>query len=323
MKAFLFQDSSSGLELRDLPIPEPGPGQALIAVKAAGLCHSDTHVVKGGGDAWMCKRPIVLGHEVAGTVIKFGPNTPASSFKPGDSIVVACVGHPIEERNFAEAIGVGHDGGYAEFALAYCKHLVRIPDGVSFAQAAVATDSISTAYHAVVTEGRAAPSTTVAVIGLGGLGLNGVAIAALQGARVYGVDINTDKFEQAKSFGTIDCSSNLDAFSDVVFDIIIDFAGVGSTTAAAMSAVKLGGRVVVVGLGASSITIPSASLVTRNIELRGSTSASMEELRSVLELISSGALSPNIEEIPFEDIPKGLELLGTNQVLSRLYAVPG
>ncbi|EKG13838.1 Alcohol dehydrogenase superfamily zinc-containing [Macrophomina phaseolina MS6] len=171
MKAFLFQDSSSGLELRDLPIPEPGPGQALIAVKAAGLCHSDTHVVKGGGDAWMCKRPIVLGHEVAGTVIKFGPNTPASSFKPGDSIVVACVGHPIDERNFAEAIGVGHDGGYAEFALAYCKHLVRIPDGVSFAQAAVATDSISTAYHAVVTEGRAAPSTTVAVIGLGGLGL--------------------------------------------------------------------------------------------------------------------------------------------------------
>lgn len=145
----------------------------------------------------------------------------------------------------------------------------------------------------------------------------------MQGARVYGVDINTDKFEQAKSFGAIDCSSNLDAFSDVVFDIIIDFAGVGSTTAAAMSAVKLGGRVVAVGLGASSITIPSASLVTRNIELRGSTSASMEELRSVLELISSGALSPNIEEIPFEDIPKGLELLGTNQVLSRLYAVPG
>ncbi|KAL1619901.1 hypothetical protein SLS56_009918 [Neofusicoccum ribis] len=322
MKAFQFDNAATGLELRDVPVPEPGIGQALIAVKAAGLCHSDTHVVKGGGEAWMQARPITLGHEVAGVIVKLGPGPSASSFCCGDRVTVALLGHPINDRDFKQAIGVGYDGGYAEYAVAYYKHMVKIPDGVSFAQAAVATDSIATAYHAVVTEGRVTDSTTVAIIGLGGLGLNGVTISALQGAKVYGVDVNTAKFEQAKEFGAIDCSSSLDQFSDIIFDVIVDFAGVGSTTAAAISTVKLGGCVVLVGLGASSMQITTASLVTRNVDLRGSVGASIEELHRVLGLIASGSISPKLQEIPFGDVPKGLQLLGTNEVNGRLFAVP-
>lgn len=80
---------------------------------------------------------------------------------------------------------------------------------MGFADAAVSSDSVATAYHAVVAEGRVSESTTVAVIGLGGLGLNGVAIAALRGARVFGVDINRDKFEQARALGAVVCATNL------------------------------------------------------------------------------------------------------------------
>lgn len=327
MKAFRFLGAEEGLALRELPVPTPGPGQALIQVKAAGLCHSDTHVLHGGGAAWMCALPITLGHEVAGIITSLGdgpapPSSLSAPLKVGDRVAVACVGHPIQERNFQEALGVGCDGGYADYAVAPLKNLVRLPDSVSFVDAAVATDSIATAYHAVVAEGGVSESTTVAVIGLGGLGLNGVAIAALRGARVFGVDINTDKFEQARQLGAARCATSLTQFEDETFDVVLDFAGAQPTVEAAVATVRPGGRVVLVGLAAQKVQITTTSLVTQNVSLKGSTSASIQEFREVLDLLASGSLKPYVQEIPFEDIPKGLEMLGKGEVNGRLYTIP-
>ncbi|KAJ3958546.1 hypothetical protein N0V92_004875 [Colletotrichum tropicale] len=323
MKAFRFHGADAGLRLETVPVPTPGPSHALIQVKAAGLCHSDTHVLHGGGAAWMSALPVTLGHEVAGVIISFGDDTPPSShFMVGDRVAVACVGHPIEERNFQEALGVGCDGGYAEYAVAPLKNLVKIPNSVDFASAAVATDSIATAYHAVITEGAVNDRSTVAVIGLGGLGLNGVAIAALRGARVFGVDINTSKFDQARSLGAIDCSTSLAQFSEEKFDVILDFAGAQETVEAAVSTVRPGGCVVLVGLASKKIQITTTAIVTQNISLKGSTSASIPEFREVLELLASGRLKPHLDELPFEDVPKGLKMLGNGQVSGRLYTVP-
>ena len=86
---------------------------------------------------------------------------------------------------------MGYDRGYAEYAFAYLECVVPTLDGVSFAQAAVATDSIATAYRAVAAEACVIASVTITVVGLGGLGMNGVTITALQGATVYGVDIDS------------------------------------------------------------------------------------------------------------------------------------
>lgn len=326
MKAFRFLGAEEGLVLQELPIPTPGSGQALIQVKAAGLCHSDTHVLHGGGAAWMCALPITLGHEVAGIITSLGdepvPPSQTPPFKIGDRVAVACVGHPIQERDFQEALGVGCDGGYAEYAVAPLKNLVKLPDSVSFADAAVATDSVATAYHAVVAEGCVSKSTTVAVIGLGGLGLNGVAIAALRGARVFGVDINMDKFEQARALGAVDCATSLAQFGGETFDVVLDFAGAQATVDAALTAVRPGGCVVLVGLAAQKVQITTTSLVTQNVSLRGSTSASIQEFREVLDLLASGSLKPYVEEIAFEDIPKGLDMLGRGEVNGRLYTIP-
>ncbi|KAM0274258.1 hypothetical protein ACHAQH_008017 [Verticillium albo-atrum] len=322
MKAFQFLGAKEGLRLSNLPIPKATPGHAVIRVKAAGLCHSDTHVLHGGGAAWMCKLPITLGHEVAGVITELDPSSSSSDFSVGDRVAVACVGHPIQERSFAEALGVGLDGGYAEYALAPVKNLVKIPDGVDFPIAAVATDSIATAYHAVVAEGAVTASSTVAVIGLGGLGLNGVAIAALRGARVYGVDINEGKFEQARAAGAVDCATSLARFSDQTFDVILDFAGAQPTVEAAMATVRPGGTVVLVGLASEKVAFTTTALVTQNISLKGSTSASVQEFREVLELLASGGLKPHVEEIAFEDVPKGLERLGGGEAAGRLYAIP-
>ncbi|KAK7708365.1 hypothetical protein SLS63_013502 [Diaporthe eres] len=190
------------------------------------------------------------------------------------------------------------------------KNASRPPGSVSFVDAAVATDSVATAYHAVVAEGRVSESTTVAVIGLGGLGLNGVAIAALCGARVFGVDVNTDKYEQARKLGAIHCATSLKQFEGETFDVVLDFAGAQPTVEAAVATVRPGGTVVLVGLAAQKVQITTTSLVTQNVSLKGSTSASIQQFREVLDLLASGSLKPYVEEIPFEDIPKGLEMLG-------------
>ncbi|KAK7417658.1 hypothetical protein QQX98_004479 [Neonectria punicea] len=320
MKSFQLNFPDAPFQLQSLPIPEPGQGQALIAVKAAGLCHTDAHYVDGHGIEMLPTLPLTLGHEVAGTVVKLGSEP--SPVQVGDRVAVALVAHPVEKATRATTIGLGYNGGYSEFALAHYEHLVKIPDGVTFPQAAVATDSISTAYHATVVTGGVTKSTTVAVIGIGGLGLNAVAISVLQGAEVYAIDLNETKYDDAKRLGVVACSSSLGSFPAVVFDVIIDFVGSTSTVSAALSSVKKDGTVVMVGLDGKNLEVSSVMLVTKSVTLKGSFGSAKEELMEVLNLIASGKITPKLTEIPFEDVSKGLEDIRKNKVEGRLFVQP-
>ncbi|KAJ3536353.1 hypothetical protein NM208_g6759 [Fusarium decemcellulare] len=321
MQSFRYGGPNSPFQLQHLPIPEPGPGQALISVEAAGLCHTDAHYVDGHGIEMLPSLPITLGHEVAGTVVKVGSEP--CPVQVGDRVVVALVAHPVEQATRASTIGLGYDGGYSEFAIAHYEHLVKIPDGVTFPQAAVATDSISTAYHAAVVTAGVRGSTTVAVIGIGGLGLNAVAISVLQGANVYGIDVNEAKYDDAKRLGAVACSPTLDSFPGVIFDAVIDFVGSTSTISAGISSVRKGGTVVMVGLNGKNLEVSSMLLVTKSISLKGSFGAAKEELMEVLNLIASGKITPKLTEIPFRDVPKGLEDIKNNKVEGRLFVRPG
>ncbi|KAH8650493.1 chaperonin 10-like protein [Ilyonectria robusta] len=320
MKSFRLGFPDTPFQLQNIPIPEPGQSQALIAVKAAGLCHTDAHYVEGHGIEMLPSLPLTLGHEVAGTVVKLGSEP--CPVQVGDRVAVALVAHPVEKATRATTIGLGYDGGYSEFALAHYEHLVKIPDGVTFAQAAVATDSISTAYHATVVTGGVTKSAKVAVIGIGGLGLNAVAISVLQGAKVYGIDLNEAKYDDAKRLGAVACSSRLDSFAGVVFDVVLDFVGSTSTISAALSSVRKGGTIVMVGLDGKNVEVSSVMLVTKSVSVKGSFGSSKEELVEVLNLIASRKITPKLTEIPFEDVPKGLEAIKKNKVEGRLFVQP-
>ncbi|GMG30226.1 Alcohol dehydrogenase zinc-binding domain protein [Aspergillus oryzae] len=296
MKAFQFDDVQSGLHLRTVSRPQPAHGQVIIQIKAAGLCHSDCFILQDDQYNMIMKRPIVLGHEVAGTIIELGPGV--SDYEVGDKVVVGIPTHPVAQDSFIKAIGLGYDG------------------------AAVANDSIATAYHAVITEGHVSPNSRVAIVGLGGLGLSAIQIAAIHGARIYAVDIDETKFPLARELGAIGCASGLDKFEDIVFDTVVDFAGAGITTAAAVNAVKPCGRVVVVGLAAKQMNLDTHSVITRNITLQGSIGSSLEELKEVLRHIADGRLSPILEEISFDSIPQGLERLAQGKVTGRLFTDP-
>lgn len=320
MKAYHFHSPDTGLVPVDLPDPVPGPDQVVLDVEAAGMCQSDVHILNGHGDDWLRKRPIVLGHEVAGTIIALGPQV--TDFAVGDRVAVALIAHPIEEADFAAAIGLGFDGGYAHKVAVPARNLVAIPDSVPFTHAAVATDSIATAYHAVVAESGAGPESTVVIIGLGGLGLNGVRVAALCGATVYGVDVDPSVFEAAIGQGATACFASITEVPGII-DAVIDFAGMGVTTADAVIAVKPGGRVVVVGLGAPEATLPTHALITKNVQIRGSLGASIDELKAVLALIADGSLTPTIEEVGFGDLESAIRRLESGDVQGRLVTRPG
>ncbi|KAH7120229.1 chaperonin 10-like protein [Dactylonectria estremocensis] len=320
MHAFQYLNSQTGLEPRDIPVPEPGNGQVQLEVKAAGMCHSDCHIVSGTSDAWLIKKPITLGHEVAGIITKVGPGV--TGFSSGDRVAVSQVCHPVEERDWSLGIGLGFDGGYAQYAVAPVRRLMHIPNGVSFAQAAVATDALATSYHAVVAEAGAKPGITVGVIGLGGLGMSGLTFGVLQGAIVYGIDIVEDKFEEAKQLGAHGCFKSIDEAEGVSFDAIVDFAGTGSSTQGALSAVKQGGKVVVVGLASKTVTVPTDVLVLRTVALVGSLGASVEDLAEVLKLLQERRIDPLLVEVPFSEIPASIGALAKGGVKGRLWADP-
>lgn len=319
MKAFQFDNVEEGLALKDVPTPKPLPGEVLVKIEAAGICHSDAHALKGEGASWLGKRPITLGHEVSGTVAELGSQV--TGFNVGDRVGVALL--PTDDGDWSHIVGVGRDGGYAEKVTVPAKVLVPLPDGVDFPQAAVATDSVATAYHAVVAEAAVTASTTVAIVGLGGLGLNGVRIAAFKGATVYGVDIDEKKFADATAQGAKACFRKLDDIpSSVSIDVVVDFAGVGVTTQDALRRVRSSGTVVLVGIGAPTFEVSSHNLMMRSLVLRGSRGATFDEYREVLKLIAAGEIVPKLEEVPFSAIPDSLQRLERMEVVGRLFARP-
>nr|QOE88873.1 hypothetical protein [Fusarium oxysporum f. sp. apii] len=321
MKAFQFMTPSTGLEHKEVPVPVPAKNQLLVQIRAAGLCHTDCNIASGLDDTFFWKRPIILGHEIAGVVVEIGSDV--TKFKVGDP-VVAIIGteHPITFGDVTTAAGIGYDGGFAQYVALFESKTLRIPEGVTFAQAAVATDAIATAYHAVVIEGQISASSKVAIIGLGGLGLSAAQIASRFGSKVYGIEHDTRKYVAAAQAGVYACAKSFDDFPGVRFDVAIDFAGAGSTTAAAAKAMEPGGKVVLVGLSKKQATLDTYQLVAFGVTLKGSAGSSIDEVEKSLQMIANKEIEPLLEEISFSRIKEGLDRVSQGNVIGRLYADP-
>lgn len=310
MEAYRLFPDETQLRLVKVEIPRPSVEEVLIKVQACGLCHSDCHIMHGAG--WV-KRPRTLGHEVAGEIVGLGEGV--FDVQLEDRVAVALMAP-------SSGIGLDFDGGFARYALAPAQNLVHIPPQVSFEQAAVATDAALTAYNAVVVEAKVDSATTVAILGLGGLGLFGLRFATLQGATVYGIDTDESKFEPAYASGAKSCANSLDCFKDVVFDVIVDFVGLTATVAAAVRYVKWKGRIVLVGLGDTELNLPTFPIVFKQLEIKGSLGGSKDELVVVLDLIAAGKIAPSLKEIPFSEVCEGYRRLESGQVKGRLFTRP-
>lgn len=309
MKAWIFHGAGKPLELKDIPEPTAAPGEIVIDVKASGLCHSDVSALDDPN--WSVNfpdEPVVLGHEIAGVVSEIGEEV--TNLKVGDR-----VGVPSGPPNVN---GYFRDGGYAENTTAIADAVVKIPDSVGFIQAASGTNASNVAHHAVVDRGGATEGMKVGIIGLGGLGQIGARIAVVRGCEVYVAEIKEDIWPLAKEIGAVDVASDITAFKDKDLDVIIDFAGFGTTTNQAIETVREYGRVVQVGMGRIVFEFHTNPLILRQVELIGSMGGGVDDLAGVYDLMASGQLNPAITTMSFDEIDEGLDRLRQGTVTGRI-----
>ncbi|MGI3781707.1 MAG: zinc-binding dehydrogenase, partial [Janthinobacterium lividum] len=298
------------LELHDVPAPVPGPGELVLDVKAAGICHSDVGFLDGTLSGLLPKRPITLGHEIAGVVSAVG--TDVTGFEVGQRVAIPCdIATP----------GTSMDGGFAEQVLTPAGFVIPVPEGVALDQAAAATDAGMTSYHAAITVGGVRAGSKVGVIGLGGLGALALQICVGVGAEVYAAEINEKVWDLGRQLGATAVAKDIGEFAEQDLDVIIDYAGFGTTTAAAIDTVRPDGTVVQVGLGRPEGTINLQRLTLSRLTLVGSQAGTQEDCAAVLRLIAAGKLASTITRIGFDEIGDGVQRLERGGVIGRLVAV--
>lgn len=293
------------VRIAELPVPSPGPGQVLVEVGACGVCASDLHVVTGhtpAGDL-----PQVLGHEAAGDVAAVGDGV--TDWQVGDRVLVLpawscfecayCRGGRENLCRSLRVMGVDVDGAQAGYALADQRALVPVPRSVPVEQAAILVDAVATPYHAMkragITEGL-----TVAITGLGGLGMHAVQLCRLAGAAtVVGVDVDPVNLERAREWGAdavVDASGGRAArrvreLTEGGVDRSLEFVGANETIDQAIKMLAPGGRAVVVGLTPEPLrTLPSSLLVSNELEVVGSFGSTLQDVNELVDLLDAGRL---------------------------------
>lgn len=304
MKAVQIVSTGSPLEDRTVPEPVPSATDALVAVEAAGICHSDAHYQDGTSAAGPF--PLTPGHEVAGVVISIGSEV--ETVQPGDRVALHylvtcgrcrhCLAGDEQFCPSAEMIGKHRSGGYAERIVVPARNLVAVPDGVDIAHAAVAMCSTSTSFHAL-RRADLRGGETVTVVGAGGLGQSAVQLASICGARrVIAIDTDQERLSLAESFGalTIDATAGdpvdeVHRIEPAGSDVVVDLVGVPTTVRQATKMAAIHGRVAVVGISDLSADIDTyRDLIGREVSLLGVSDHTLEELPIVLDWLSQGRL---------------------------------
>ncbi|QQY25343.1 zinc-binding dehydrogenase [Dermacoccus nishinomiyaensis] len=320
MKAARLDVTHHTLNVEEVPVPTPGPGQAVIEVKAAGVCLSDVHLLEGLiAPQFLDSEKVTLGHEVAGVVTALGDGVPTLPGIEVGSRVLLQAGHRLPNGRILTR-GVDYDGGYAEYALAQAETLVPIPDDLPFEQAAIIPDAVSTPWAAIQTSGRVRAGEAVGVWGLGGLGIHAVQLLRLIGASpIVAIDPLEAARERALAVGADvacapeDAEDAIRQLSPRGLDVAFDFAGVAPVRAQAMASLAPQGRLVIVGLAGWPIEIPSdTAFAYKQLTLRGHYGSEGTDVHQLVALTRTKRLdlSASISGVfPLEEAPEVLERL--------------
>jgi NADPH:quinone reductase-like Zn-dependent oxidoreductase len=328
------------VNVEDLPDPQPGPGQVLVAVKAAALNHLDIWVRKGW-QGLALSFPHVLGSDVAGVVEAVGPG--AEGVKVGDTVVLnpslgcgrceQCLsGHENLCRKFS-ILGEHVSGGQAQKIAISARHVLPKPARLSFEEAAAVPLTFMTAWHALVQRANVRPGETVLVHAAGsGVGVAAVQIAKLLGARVIATAGSDAKLEKAKGLGADEVVNyEKQDFSKEVRRITerkgadVVFEHVGKTTwEKSILSVALGGRITTVGATTGYDPLTDLRHVFfRQISILGSTMGTAADLLNVLRFVGEGKLRPVVDRVlPLSEARKAQGLLSERAQFGKVVLVP-
>ena len=331
MRALRLTSIGDPLVAVEQPTPAPAAGEVLVRVRAAGICHSDAHY-RAGRSASL-RAPLTLGHEVAGEIAALGAGV--TTHAVGDRVclhyLVTCgrCAHCVAGREQYCTTGamIGHhrDGGYAEFIVVPARNAVPLPAEVPFEHGAALMCSSATSLHAL-RRGRLAPGETVAVIGIGGLGISAVQLAKAMGAlEVYAVDLDPAKLAVAAAHGAIAIDASRgdavvmlrDRTDGRGVDVALEVVGSPATMRQALQMCAVHGRAVIAGLSRDPMTLDSyRELLGPEAELIGSNDHLLSELPLLLEFARRKAL--DLTDVVVGTVP--LDAARVNGVLDELEA---
>jgi alcohol dehydrogenase, propanol-preferring len=337
MRAAILREFKKPLTIEEVDRPKPGAGEVLIEMEACGVCHSDLHVADGDWTqlARIVKKPLILGHEIAGRVVEKGPAV--RDLEIGDRVGLPWIHWTCGECEFCregnetlcpkqKITGVTVDGGYAEFVKAPASHALKIPNGLSSVDAAPLFCAGVTVYRALK-QAKVMPGQRLGVFGVGGLGHLAIQIARGLGADVTAIDISEEKLNLAKSLGV---SATLNAAAaDVVKELRkIGGVHVALVTAAAKAAYEMAfhglrptGTLLVVGLPAESICFPPILMASSEVRIRASAVGTRQDLREMLAMAEAGKIRCRVGTRSLSEANQALDQLRNGQVSGRIVLV--
>lgn len=344
MKALQYRTIGAAPEVVTVPDLEPGPGQVLLKVTAAGVCHSDIAVMSWPAENFPYALPLTLGHEGAGTVAALGDGV--SGVAVGDEVAVygpwgcgICAKCAEGKENYclrADELGIrppglGAPGAMAEYLLVDDpRHLVPT-DGLDPVAAVPLTDAGLTPYHAIKRSlPKLTPGSTAVVIGTGGLGHVAIQLLrAMTAARVIALDVSEDKLALARAVGAHEAVLSDAGAAAKVRELtgglgaqaVFDFVGAEPTvrTAGAVAAVE--GDISIVGIGGGALPVGFGSLPFE-VSVTAPYWGSRGELIEVLDLARAGAVSVHTETYALDEAPLAYERLHAGKINGRAVILP-
>jgi D-arabinose 1-dehydrogenase-like Zn-dependent alcohol dehydrogenase len=336
MKAVQVQKAKGPLELVELDIPEPGPDQVRIKVKACGICHSDSITKEGLFPN--IKYPRVPGHEVAGVVDAVGPNV--QEWKKGQRVGIGWYGghcgycDSCRRGDFItcqiapQISGVTYDGGYAEYMIAPKEALAQIPDEISFVDAGPLMCAGITTFNSLRNAG-AKPGDLVAILGIGGLGHLAVQFAAKMGFKTVAIARGKDKEEFAKELGAhIYIDSQEKNSSEELMKlggakIILATVTDSKTMSAAVNGLGVNGKLVVIGASLEPLEISGLTLIMGKRSIIGWASGSSIDSQDTMEFCALSHIRSMNEIYPLEQAKEAYERMMSGQARFRVVLTMG
>ncbi len=336
MKAAVVHELGGTLSVEDVPKPEPDAGEVVVRVEASGLCHTDIHAAHGD---WPVKPqpPFTPGHEGVGIVEAVGPGVTEVAL--GDRVAMPWLGYAcgvcdycvsgwetlcLEQKNMGYSI----DGGFGEYAVAYAKYVVQVPDGVDPFDAAPLTCAGVTTYKAVKVAGTRS-ADLVAVFGVGGLGHMAIQYAAIAGGRVIAVDLFDDKLALARELGA---EFTVNAAKEDPVKAIQALGGANQAIALAVAprafeqaygSLRRGGTLVFVALPADNeVKLPIFETVLNGITVVGSIVGTRKDLREVFALHAAGKTHVTREIRALDTVNESMEDVLAGRVTARVVFEP-
>ncbi|EME77877.1 uncharacterized protein MYCFIDRAFT_157871 [Pseudocercospora fijiensis CIRAD86] len=331
-----------------IQVPKCASNGVLVKMLAMGVCHSDCLII-ARPEPLPGNTEFTLGHEGAGEILEIGSEV--SSLQVGDKvsihIVPGCGSCRECKLGFRRLCREPNNGGYGlekdgfmqEIVAARADACVKVPEGVRIEDAAIAPDAILTAYHAIKYTGEVGPEDTVAIVGLGGLGLNGVQIVKYLGVKednLYVLDKKPEAVKAAVRLGVRKenafCSGEehyekkpmheVLAERGVGIDKVIDFVGHDQTHIAAQMVVRPAGTIVVVGLLSMQTPLLPALMVSKCYAIKGTFAGEIEGLKECLDLLADGVIRPELSTASVNGLLQVLKDLDDGKIEGRKVLLP-